>query len=168
MFPYLALMSLVAFAGGIQNTHQKFSVPAFTPVLFNLSLIIAAVFVAPYYDMPIYVLAWGVLLAGFLQLLIQISPLMNIDRLPVPKIDFKNKRVDFFGLATYAKKHKLNHKDCLKQALEQNALIEDNNPITYNTGLGVATTTIQTTINSIDTDENSTTRAAKEFTCLHG
>ena len=32
-------------------------------------------------------------------------------------------------------------------------VIEDNNPITYNTGLGVATTTIQTTINSIDTDE---------------
>ena len=27
------------------------------------------------------------------------------------------------------------------------------NPITYNTGLGVTTTTIQTTINSIDTDE---------------
>ena len=32
-------------------------------------------------------------------------------------------------------------------------VIEDNNPITYTTGLGVATTTIQTTINSIDTDE---------------
>ena len=96
MFPYLALMSLVAFAGGIQNTHQKFTVPAFTPVLFNLSLIIAAVFVAPYYDMPIYVLAWGVLLAGFLQLLIQISPLMSIDRLPIPKLDFKNKGVKRF------------------------------------------------------------------------
>ena len=32
-------------------------------------------------------------------------------------------------------------------------VIEDNNPITYTTGLGVSTTTIQTTINSIDTDE---------------
>ena len=48
------------------------------------------------------------------------------------KIDFKNKRVDFFGLATYAKKHKLNHKDCLKQAFDQNALIEDNKDLLLN------------------------------------
>ena len=48
------------------------------------------------------------------------------------KIDFKNKRVDFFGLATYAKKHKLNHKDCLKQAFEKNALIEDNKDLLLN------------------------------------
>ena len=90
MFPYLALISLVAFAGGIQNTHQKFSVPAFTPVIFNLCLIVSAIFIAPMYDMPIYVLAWGVLLAGILQLLIQISPLLSINRLPVPKLDIKN------------------------------------------------------------------------------
>ena len=90
MFPYLALISLVAFAGGIQNTHQKFSVPAFTPVIFNLCLIVSAIFIAPMYDMPIYVLAWGVLLAGILQLLIQISPLLSINRLPVPKLDTKN------------------------------------------------------------------------------
>ena len=32
-------------------------------------------------------------------------------------------------------------------------VIEDNNPLTYTTGLGVSTKTIQTTINSIDTDE---------------
>lgn len=45
MFPYLALISLVAFAGGIQNTHNKFSIPAFTPVIFNLCLIIAAILI---------------------------------------------------------------------------------------------------------------------------
>ena len=48
------------------------------------------------------------------------------------KIDFKNKRVDFFGLATYAKRHKLNHKDCLKQAFDQNALIEENKDLLLN------------------------------------
>ena len=99
MFPYLALISLVAFAGGIQNTHQKFSIPAFTPVVFNLSLIIAAIFIAPAYDMPIYVLAWGVIIAGILQLLIQISPLVNINRLPIPKLDLQNPGVrKFFKL----------------------------------------------------------------------
>ena len=48
------------------------------------------------------------------------------------KIDFTNKRVDFFGLATFAKKQKLNHKDCLKQAFDQNALIEDNKDLLLN------------------------------------
>ena len=90
MFPYLSLISLVAFAGGIQNTHNKYSVPAYTPVIFNLCLIIAAILIAPMYEMPIFVLAWGVLLAGILQLLIQILPLWQIKRLPVPKINFNN------------------------------------------------------------------------------
>ena len=96
MFPYLALISLVAFASGIQNTHQKFSIPAFTPVVFNVILIVAASFIAPNYDMPILVLAWGVLLAGFVQLIIQVSPLINIDKLPVPKLDFNNEGVKKF------------------------------------------------------------------------
>jgi putative peptidoglycan lipid II flippase len=90
MFPYLALISLVAFAGGIQNSHASFSLPAFTPILFNLCLIIAALLIAPKYDMPIFVLAWGVLLAGFLQLLIQFFPLFKLNRLPIPKLNFKN------------------------------------------------------------------------------
>ena len=42
------------------------------------------------------------------------------------KIDFRNKRVDFFKLATFAKKNNLNHKECLIQAFNQNVLIEDN------------------------------------------
>ena len=90
MFPYLALISLVAFAGGIQNSHDKFSIPAATPMIFNLCLIISAVYVAPKYNMPVYVLAWGVLLAGFIQLLVQYFPLHTIDRIPRPKLNFGN------------------------------------------------------------------------------
>ena len=39
MFPYILFMSLVALAGGILNTWREFRVPAFTPVLLNLSFI---------------------------------------------------------------------------------------------------------------------------------
>ena len=60
MFPYLGLISLVAFAGGIQNTHERFSLPAATPIVFNLCLILAALVIAPRFEMPIYALAWGV------------------------------------------------------------------------------------------------------------
>ena len=57
MFPYLALISLVSFASGIQNTHEKFSIPAFTPLIFNITLIIAAIFIAPIINLPVYALA---------------------------------------------------------------------------------------------------------------
>ena len=42
------------------------------------------------------------------------------------KIDFKNKEVNFFRLATFARLHKLGHHEVLKQAFDQNSLIEDN------------------------------------------
>ena len=98
MFPYLALISLVAFAGGIQNSHARFSLPAFTPIVFNLCLIIAALLIAPKYNMPIFVLAWGVLLAGFLQLLIQFFPLLTLNRLPRPTLNFKNSGLKKFSV----------------------------------------------------------------------
>ena len=42
------------------------------------------------------------------------------------KINFKNKKVDFVKLASFAKSQKLDHKECLSQAFDQNVLIEDN------------------------------------------
>ena len=93
MFPYLGLISLVAFAGGIQNSHKKFSLPAATPVVFNLCIILSAFFLAPIFSVPIFGLAWGVLLAGIIQLLIQLAPLKQIDRLPIPRLDFNNQGV---------------------------------------------------------------------------
>ena len=96
MFPYLALISLVAFAAGIQNSHNKFSIPAITPLIFNLCLIGSAWLVAPTIDIPVMALAWGVLLAGFLQLLFQIAPLATIKKIPVPTIDFQNSGVKKF------------------------------------------------------------------------
>jgi putative peptidoglycan lipid II flippase len=101
MFPYLALISLVAFAAGIQNSHNKFSIPAITPLIFNLSLIGSAWLVAPKIDIPVMALAWGVLLAGFLQLLFQIAPLATIKKIPVPKIDFQNPGVKKFFILIF-------------------------------------------------------------------
>ena len=45
MFPYILFMSLVALAGGILNTWREFKIPAFTPVLLNLSFIAASLFI---------------------------------------------------------------------------------------------------------------------------
>ena len=81
-FPYLLLISLTAFSGAILNTYDNFSVPAFTPVLLNISLILSAIFLAKYLDTPIMALAWGVLIGGVAQLLFQIPFLRKLHRLP--------------------------------------------------------------------------------------
>lgn len=81
-FPYLLFISLTAFAGGILNTHGQFGVPAFTPVLLNLSLIAAALWLAPLLDEPIMALAWGVLIAGVAQFAFQLPFLYRLKLLP--------------------------------------------------------------------------------------
>ncbi len=82
MFPYILFMSLVALAGGILNTNREFKIPAFTPVLLNISFIVASLFVAPLLDRPILALAGAVFVGGVLQLAIQIPPLYKLGMLP--------------------------------------------------------------------------------------
>ena len=81
-FPYLFFVSLVAFSGSILNSYQKFSLPALTPLFYNLSLIIAAIWFAPSLEVPIYAIAWGVFGAGIIQVLIQIPALARMGLLP--------------------------------------------------------------------------------------
>ena len=67
-FPYIAFISLVALAAGVLNTWNRFSVPAITPALLNVSFIVGALFLAERFDPPVLVLAWAVLAGGVLQL----------------------------------------------------------------------------------------------------
>ncbi len=84
-FPYLFFVSLTAFAGGILNTYGRFAVPAFTPVLLNVVLIAAAIWLSPKLDEPIMALAYAVTFAGIVQLLFQLPFLAKIHALPRPK-----------------------------------------------------------------------------------
>lgn len=87
-FPYILFISFVALAGGILNTYSKFSVPAFTPVLLNLSFIGCALWLAPLLDPPILALAWAVFIGGILQLAFQVPFLLRIKRLPRLRLKF--------------------------------------------------------------------------------
>ena len=86
-FPYLFFVSLVAFSGSILNSHQKFSLPALTPLFYNLSLIVAAIWFAPQLEVPIYAIAWGVFAAGIIQVIIQIPALVSLGFLPRIRIN---------------------------------------------------------------------------------
>jgi putative peptidoglycan lipid II flippase len=82
MFPYIGFMSFVALAGGVLNTWREFKIPAFTPVLLNISSIAASLFLVPYMAMPIYAMAIAVFVGGVLQMAIQIPALVKIGMLP--------------------------------------------------------------------------------------
>lgn len=92
-FPYLLLISLTGFAGAILNSYGRFAVPAFTPVLLNLSLILAALIAAPLFDEPAFALAWGVLLAGIIQLTFQLPFLHALKLSPRPAWDLEHEGV---------------------------------------------------------------------------
>lgn len=87
-FPYLLLISLTAFAGGILNSYHRFGASAFTPVLMNLVMIAFAVWVSPLMSQPVMALAWGVLLSGFVQLGFQVPYLKEINLLPKFRLGF--------------------------------------------------------------------------------
>ena len=87
-FPYIAFISLVAFAAGVLNTWNRFSVPAVTPTLLNVSFIAGALFFADRFEPPVLVLAWAVFAGGFLQLAFQVPFLFKLGVLPRWRLDY--------------------------------------------------------------------------------
>ncbi len=92
-FPYIVFISLVSLAGGVLNTYSKFQVPAFTPVWLNLSFIVAILFVAPYFNNAIQVLAWAVFVGGVLQLLFQWPYLHKLGLVPRYELNWQDEGV---------------------------------------------------------------------------
>lgn len=93
MFPYLFCVSLVAMSAGILNTLNRFAIPAVTPVLLNICLILAMWLLVPLMDSAAKALAIGVLVAGGAQLLFQVPSLYREGYLPKPSFDRSNPAV---------------------------------------------------------------------------
>jgi putative peptidoglycan lipid II flippase len=89
-FPYIAFISLVALAAGIFNTWNRFSVPAITPTLLNLSFIVFALAFADRFEEPVFALAWAVFAGGALQLAFQVPFLARMRLLPRWRLDFSH------------------------------------------------------------------------------
>jgi putative peptidoglycan lipid II flippase len=82
MFPFLPLVSLAAVAMGILNAKGKFFIPALSSSFFNLGSIVAGVGLSlafPSFGIPAIVgMAWGALIGGLLQLLVQLPLLRRV------------------------------------------------------------------------------------------
>ncbi|WP_290648243.1 murein biosynthesis integral membrane protein MurJ [Aquisalimonas sp.] len=92
-FPYLLFISLVACAQGVLNTYGRFGPPAIAPVLLNLVLIASAWWWADWFDEPIRALAWGVFIAGILQLLLMLPYLRAVGMLALPRPNWRDSGV---------------------------------------------------------------------------
>jgi putative peptidoglycan lipid II flippase len=68
-FPYLLLIAVVTLYGGILNAIGRFASAAAAPILFNLS-IMAALALAWFFPSAGHAAAWGVLIAGCLEVLL--------------------------------------------------------------------------------------------------
>lgn len=71
-FPYILLVSLVAFFTGILNSLRHFGAPAASPIFLNVGIIGATLLISPLCSKPIVGVAVGVLLGGMMQVLLQL------------------------------------------------------------------------------------------------
>jgi len=82
LFPMTGVLVLSAWALGILNSHRKFFVPYFAPVLWNAAIIAALVAFGARRELDALLMAaaWGALLGGFLQFGIQLPWVLRLDR----------------------------------------------------------------------------------------
>jgi putative peptidoglycan lipid II flippase len=76
-FPYIFLVSIVAFFMGILNCLRHFAAPAAAPIFLNLGIIASTLWISPFFSQPIIGVAIGVLIGGVLQVLLQLPWLVQ-------------------------------------------------------------------------------------------
>jgi putative peptidoglycan lipid II flippase len=88
-FPYLLFISLVSLMAGVLNSLGRFAAAAATPILLNLCLIGAVLWLVNYTETPAHALAWGVAIAGMVQFIWLASALTRAHmplRMRVPRL----------------------------------------------------------------------------------
>ena len=68
-FPFLWLIAIVSFQGGILNSFNKFAAPACAPIILNLTMIFAAYAFVPFMPSAAHGIALGITVAGVLEVL---------------------------------------------------------------------------------------------------
>ncbi len=98
MFPYILLISLVALCMGILNSLRHFAAPALSPVVLNLSMILAALTLRDLFREPVVALAVGVMVGGVLQLAMQVPVLIRMGVRLKPDFHFRHPGVKRIGM----------------------------------------------------------------------
>ena len=110
MFPYVLMVSVVAFFMGILNVHGHFAAPAFSTAEMNVVQIVVVLALYRWFQEPIVALAIGVLLGGVAQVLLQLPFVARYGISLKPKLNWRHPGVRrifqlmlpaVFGVAVY-------------------------------------------------------------------
>jgi putative peptidoglycan lipid II flippase len=110
MFPYLVMVSVVAWAMGILNAEKRFWSPAASPVLLNVGMVAAVLALGPWFRVPALSIAVGILAGGVAQVLLQLPSLLRAGIRPIPARGWMDPEVRrlfrllgpaMFGVAVY-------------------------------------------------------------------
>jgi len=93
MFPFILLIAFAAVSMGTLNSIGRFGIPALAPALFNVVMILSALFLTRYFNPPILGLGFGAVIGGGGQFIIQIPQLLRNGYRYEFKLDFKNESV---------------------------------------------------------------------------
>lgn len=113
-FPFLLLISIVSFQGGILNSFERFAAPAAAPIILNLTMIFSAFVFVPFMPSAAHGIALGITVAGFLEILwlyvflrkidVKLHPYLRIIKImrnPEIKILFKRIAPGVVGAGIY-------------------------------------------------------------------
>ena len=84
-FPYIFLISIVAFFMGVLNSLRHFAAPAAAPIFLNVGIIGATLWISPHLSQPIVGTATGVIIGGILQVGLQIPVIIKRGISLIPK-----------------------------------------------------------------------------------
>ena len=82
LFPIVVLLGLFGIIVGILNSYDHFTIPALTPVVWNLAIIVGLVVGVPRADTPtaeLYVYAGSILVGTVIQVLLPLPWLRGLD-----------------------------------------------------------------------------------------
>lgn len=100
MFPYLLFIGIAALAMGMLNSLRSFLTPALSPVMLNVTTISAIVLSMSFMSEPILGVAFGVLLGGLCQFLIQVPSLRKQGMMLKPEFGNSHPGVKKIGTLT--------------------------------------------------------------------
>lgn len=93
MFGYVFLVCTYAYFMAILNAMGKFGWPALAPTFFNIAMVTSTLIPIHYLGWPGQALSWGVIVGGFLQMLVLIPSLRRLGYLPKFSLNFWNRDV---------------------------------------------------------------------------
>jgi putative peptidoglycan lipid II flippase len=92
-FPYLLLVSLVAWAMGVLNSEHRYAAPAAAPIFLNLGIIAAVLAMTGAFEQPILAVSAGVLIGGVAQVILQVPSLSRAGAPLTPRFDWRDPHV---------------------------------------------------------------------------